>query len=367
MRGFLNKDWPKIRPFRKRGVLYYQLDPRPIEQRSYYRSEAEAKTQRHTLQKKYGKPNTNISEDEKLLAETKRALEILQPTGKGIIEAALFVVNNLQGVSEKTVQETVKEYLEVKKKLRDQGEISPKSYTNLKSRLLQFSNYFKTSKIREVTRPGLQKWFDALNVSMRTKHNNRLIVNGFLKSCVENELIRQNPCEFIYFRFTKREEIKILKVEQCKELLKACPEDMKAFILISLFAGVRRSEATKLKWEDVSKKQIYIPREIAKTKQPRFIHINNDLSIALERLRKKGSVAPINLRKKLEKLRLGIPGGIPTNALRHSFASYWLPIHHNRAQLAEEMGNSIKIIGQNYAEAISRNEARKFWKLLKDA
>jgi integrase len=365
MRGFLNKDWPIIRPFLKRGVLYHQVDPRPIEERFYFRTEEEAKAKRHELQIKYGKPKQSVTDDDKLLAETKRALEILKPTGKGLIEAATIVLNTLKGVSDQTVQELQKEYLESKDKLRIAGEISKSSYTNLKSRLTQFANHFKTCKVREINRVNLQKWFDGLPVSMRTRHNNRLIVNGFFKWCVQSELIRQNPCEFISFRFTKREEVKILTIDQCKELLKNCPEELKAFVLITLFAGVRMSEAAQLKWHEIENGQIYIRREIAKTREPRFVHCHKDLTKKLEALRKSGSIVPINLRKKIETLKDKVTGGIPNNALRHSFASYWLPIHHNREQLAEEMGNSVKIIGQNYRKAITKTEARKFWNLLK--
>ena len=49
---------------------------------------------------------------------------------------------------------------------------------------------------------------------------------------------------------------------------------------------------------------------------------------------------------------------------RHTFASYWLPIHKLRPVLAEEMGNSKKVIDRHYRQFVPPSEAEKFWKIL---
>jgi hypothetical protein len=49
--------------------------------------------------------------------------------------------------------------------------------------------------------------------------------------------------------------------------------------------------------------------------------------------------------------------------LRHCFGTYWLAVHKNRAALAEQMGNSAKIIGQHYRRGIQPHVAHKYWQL----
>jgi integrase len=49
--------------------------------------------------------------------------------------------------------------------------------------------------------------------------------------------------------------------------------------------------------------------------------------------------------------------------LRHTYASYWLATHQNRAQLAELMGNSVEVIRKFYRQPILKSDTKKFWAL----
>ena len=49
------------------------------------------------------------------------------------------------------------------------------------------------------------------------------------------------------------------------------------------------------------------------------------------------------------------------DALRHSFASYWLAVNQNRAKLAEQMGNSEAVIGRHYRKPIAPKKAEAYW------
>ena len=51
----------------------------------------------------------------------------------------------------------------------------------------------------------------------------------------------------------------------------------------------------------------------------------------------------------------------PIDVLRHCYGSYWLAVHHDRARLAELMGNSLSVIKTHYRRAISEVTAREYW------
>ena len=53
----------------------------------------------------------------------------------------------------------------------------------------------------------------------------------------------------------------------------------------------------------------------------------------------------------------------PVDCLRHSFGSYWLAVHNDRAKLAETMGNTVEVIRDFYRKAIPQAEAKRFWNL----
>jgi hypothetical protein len=52
------------------------------------------------------------------------------------------------------------------------------------------------------------------------------------------------------------------------------------------------------------------------------------------------------------------------DVLRHSYASYWLAIHKNRAQLAENMGNSLTMFKKHYKQVVKNSDAKTFWKIV---
>jgi integrase len=50
------------------------------------------------------------------------------------------------------------------------------------------------------------------------------------------------------------------------------------------------------------------------------------------------------------------------DGMRHSFASYWLPIHHDLDRLLHQMGHADKAtFSRHYHSGISRAEAKAFW------
>jgi hypothetical protein len=57
----------------------------------------------------------------------------------------------------------------------------------------------------------------------------------------------------------------------------------------------------------------------------------------------------------------------PADVLRHSYASCWLTIYKNRAELAELMGNSAAIIGKHYRRPIPQAEAEEWFAIWPDA
>lgn len=52
------------------------------------------------------------------------------------------------------------------------------------------------------------------------------------------------------------------------------------------------------------------------------------------------------------------------DVLRHCYASYWLAKHKDRPHLAENMGNSLKMIKDHYKRIVPKSEVEKFWGIL---
>src|SRR5262249_33258000 len=102
----------------------------------------------------------------------------------------------------------------------------------------------------------------------------------------------------------------------------------------------------------------------AKTASRRFIQIQNALRAWLAPyVGRRGNVCPIGLRKKLasDRTRAGLKVW-PSNALRHSFASYHLACFQDAAKLALEMGHrDQRLVFAHYRELVRPAEAAKYW------
>jgi integrase len=114
--------------------------------------------------------------------------------------------------------------------------------------------------------------------------------------------------------------------------------------VIDAFAGLRHAEICRLDWSEVKLDRNFIEVTALKSKTAsrRLVTIQPNLNAWLAPFaRPKGKVEPPNSRKLREaaQRRAGI-GKWPTNALRHSFASYHLAKFQDAPALALQMGHT---------------------------
>jgi len=155
------------------------------------------------------------------------------------------------------------------------------------------------------------------------------------------------------------------------------------FLAMAGFAGVRRSELVReyaedqvLRWEDINwqKQLITVRHEVAKQTSRkmgnrRFIPMEAALLHWLRPYRKKeGLLVPLvdsAVRRRTKKLCLASKVYLPTNALRHSYASHWLArsSKDGLGELSKRMGNSEAVCKRHYLETLTREEGKSWFAL----
>ena len=125
---------------------------------------------------------------------------------------------------------------------------------------------FGALKVNEVTQSSVQKYLNQLY----TKHSysysyirqHYLLLLGTYNNALENDLIRKNPVKGVTL---PQQNKKIKKVDDCftieeqKAYITALKEEpYKLVMLIALFAGLRQSEITSLRWDCVNTEEKYI-------------------------------------------------------------------------------------------------------------
>jgi integrase len=184
---------------------------------------------------------------------------------------------------------------------------------------------------------------------------------------------KRSPAEKIRRVHPGYELPQIWTVPEAKLLLGKISPEWLPVLVLGLFAGLRTSEILRLDWSaiDFERRSIRISRQVARKKRiARAVPMTDNLVAWLAPYR--GHVGLIvsggyvkRNENALSREMLRIRDGLQRkdNALRHSFGSYRLAITKSCEQVALEMGNSARIVRENYNSPQAESEAVDFFNL----
>jgi integrase len=343
--------------------------------RQFFKEKIEAETfleQKLAEQANYGIEGMAFSLRQR--AEYLECADKLAPFNVTLRDAVNFYLPHLQATNRScTAKELVDEILNVKKA----DGASHRYIQDLRSRLNQFAAAFNGKTVAKITTTDIDQWLRGLTdlkgkpVAPTTRNNFRSILStafNFARDrgyCIDNPVVKSAKAKVI------ESAAGILTVEEMSRLLENAPEKLIPSVAIGAFAGLRRAELERVDWKeiDLQSRLIEITASKAKSARRRFVSIKPNLLLWLKPYAKPtGSVTPPNFRKLLDKAREAARIQTwPNNALRHSFASYYLA-HFKKAgtaELALEMGHTdANLIFQHYRELVKPEAAKRYWNIL---
>ena len=205
------------------------------------------------------------------------------------------------------------------------------------------------------------------------------VLNACFKYAKERQWLDEVPIRAKLSKAdTGQNEPSVLTPDQVTRLLCTCIEqdrELLPYYVLALFAAIRPTdEMRKLQWHHVfadGGKHIHIPAEVAKTGRQRYIVIEPILSQWLIYIQPP-QMGPVTPTRKLEKRRRKIQraAGIdpwPQNALRHSYASYWMTVYRDEDRCRDNMGHRTKEqLVNHYRRHTTEVQAAEFWSLSPD-
>jgi integrase len=338
----------------------------------------------------------------------------LEPFGVSLLEAATFYAKHLaQQSSSEKVLVAVQDFLAA----REKDPLRPSYLKDLRVRLNRFSQSFGDRILASISPGEITAWLRSFKPFNRNTF--RLRLSAFFSYAVERKWCRENPVAEVK-KVKASAPIGILSPEQLAKILETASEETLPFWLLGGFAGLRRAEIERLEWKDIhfdlSKYQAFeaaiasgdkdairekeyewrssalveVPALKSKTASRRFVQIQDNLAAWLEPyIGRVGNVCPSNLRSLLETDRFNAglwtaPKGValalnnigdkdrakiklkplPSNGLRHSFASYHLAHFRDAARLAIELGHTDQeLLFRHYRELVKPEVAAKYWNI----
>lgn len=240
---------------------------------------------------------------------------------------------------------------------------TPKSFERYLSIVkCHLAPYFKDILLAELT-PRLVETYKSIRLDyvkpVTVAHELR-ILHAMLQKAVRWRYITENPMDFVDKIKPINRDPDILTPEQVQEFFKACADDFLPLAMTYYYAGLRKSEAFNLTWDDVqmTEKRIRIRGEVSKNKRTSYIPMNIKLrEVLLEQKKKTGKsewVFPgmygqqrATCQKAFREARrkAGIDSSFRMHDLRHTWASHLLHAGVDPKLIQEWAGwHSIKML-----------------------
>ncbi len=323
------------------------------------------------------------------------AIEILRPTGVSLSEAARQFVEahtilagqgsladaarlyaqdvNKRKIPRRTVSQVVAEF---RAELEVSG-LSELYRRDARIRLGRAAEAFKT-QIADVMPDSIVAWLSQGKRSPRSYNNDRNALVTLWRWAKKKGYLPEGIATAPE-RTPKRKdvgsEIQILTPENFALLLKNTPTTFLPYVAIGGLAGVRTAEISRLDWSEVhmAERHILISAAKAKTASRRIVPICDALAAWLKPLVKSdGPIMPFaneqSMLNQWSRAKARMVGAdnkplveVPTNALRHSYASYRLAQVEDAAKVSLEMGNSPRKLFQNYRQLVTKAQAKKWF------
>jgi integrase len=302
----------------------------------------------------------------------------LRPWGKTIDDAIKYYVGFLKLQAEQCksplVRECVTQFIVSRQREVERNELAARSFTELRLCVNQMVVVLGDLHIVEFDAERVRTYVDSFPLAPRTRNNIRLRLSTFFSFCISKKWITTNPCAEVEIKVDNNDVV-VLGVDEVEKILRAAEASkhraiLVPYISICLFAGLRPFECRQLDWSDVDfeTNHIFVRAKTSKKRESRYAQIEPTLVTWLTPYAKtSGPICGVNFRRQWESLiaKAGYSPDRPwpQDSLRHSYASYWLALHQNRAQLAELMGNSVEVIRKFYRQPISKPRCAAFWAL----
>lgn len=244
---------------------------------------------------------------------------------------------------------------------------------DFKYRLEPFAKKYAKRLIVEVSTKDVDAWLFALKCAPQTRANHRRLLHNFFADAKGRGYCEENPVARAARVNVIRKPPGILTPAEARALLAACPAEIVPAVAIGLFAGLRTAEIARLDWQEIDFKRgfIEVTAKNAKSAQRRLVTITANLKAWLKpQIKLRGLVRLSEERHKIRFEAARTAAEVtewPSNAARHSFASYHLALHQDAAKTALQLGHAnTAVLFQHYRELARPEDAEAYFKITPD-
>ena len=221
----------------------------------------------------------------------------------------------------------------------------------------------------DITPTEIDQWLRDLGLAPLTRNTFHLRLSVFFEFARQRGWIGSNPMSDVPKAKVTGKPPGILTPEQAARLLENASQETLPIFALGLFGGLRSAEIERLEWRHIKweERLVEVPALSSKTAARRLVTMQPNLFQWLAPYRgTNGPICPPDHYRRLseDRCRAGITDW-PSNAMRHSFASYHLAAFKDAPALSLELGHTTpQIVFAHYREVVTPSEAQKFWRIV---
>ena len=253
----------------------------------------------------------------------------------------------------------------------------------IQHRIGRFARDFGSMQLGDITAEHIERWLNDYAsrsgepLGPQTRNNYLAYLNAFFNFAAKKGHAVTNPVAKIDRARLDRREIAILLPDQVRRLLHAATKyapELVPYFAIGLFAGVRPTELSRLRWEEINfdLKYIHITGEVAKVRNERYVDIEDVLMAWLKTYhRESGPILPVNsysFNKLFNRVRkdADLKDTWSPDSMRHSYGSYHVAKYEAKNKTALMMGHSVRMLDRHYRRPLHRSDTTEFWSIMPD-
>jgi integrase len=329
----------------------------------YFKREKDAKAfaaEKHVELLNEGRKHGGITDEER------RAVLAAREAGFTVAAAVAYYARHNEALGRSmTVDAALEEFLAI----RDAEGKSEVHVADLRSRLARFARSgYGARLVASVTTRDVDSFLTALVCAPQTRLNHRAVLRNFFAFAVARGFADGNPVAAAVKVKVPPKPPGILSVPDLRALLAACDPEILPAAAIAAFAGLRTAEVGRLDWANIHLERKFIELSATKNKTAsrRLVTVSENLAAWLAPFRRaNGPVCPGESIYQNKFRKAYTAAGIRRwkhNALRHSYASYFLAFHQDAGRAALELGHSeSRTLFAHYRELVAPEDAKAYW------
>ena len=245
---------------------------------------------------------------------------------------------------------------------------SDRHLENIRYQCERFERTFTNRDLHTLTVPEIRAYLLGMHVSSYARRYHRNTLAMLFDHAIEHAWVPKdhNPVRKVTVAKGTSEDIAYFKPKEVRRLFMRTLQkepDLIPYVTLACLAGIRPEEVKRMDWAWVDEDAVYLPgklngKRITKTGKQRRVPLCDAAKAWLEPHRQTmGPVLPERFRVKLVRRLRTISGLVWTHdALRHSFATYRLAQTDNIAKVSKELGNTIQVCEEHYANQHAKPE-----------